>query len=260
MKKIVTLSFLLFSALSNAQSLVVWALDATASNTVTLVNNGAVLSYTTSASNPTITATTDVTFKFTNTSATTNTYSVVRADRVLNPGAKAHFCFGDLGSCYDETVYEPASDFCVLNPGDTTTGGRNLITDLDEANTIGYSAVYYKLFNKATGKTGADTLSFTIKYNQYLKVDELSGWIACNSDVYPNPSGGQAAISIVLTHDCPVKVQVHNSIGTLLHSDNEQLLAGKNNLQVDCSQYPSGLYFVTVIAGDSKITKRLVIN
>jgi hypothetical protein len=198
--------------------------------------------------------------KFKNRSFTNRTYSVIRTDKALNPGAKAHFCFGDLGSCYDELVFEPSSDFCTLSPEQETNGSNHLITELDEAGTVGYSAIQYKLFNMATGKTGADTLSFTLKYNQWLGVNETKGNIAYNSDIYPNPSGNNASVSIFMAHEGPVKLQVHNSLGSIIHSDSADLLSGNNKLNIDCSNYSPGLYFVTLTSGDSKITKRLVVN
>jgi hypothetical protein len=244
-------------------SLEAWTVDAAGTSTIVTLQNGTAVTHTTSPS-----ATTEVKVKFKNIDPTsTYTYSVIRKDVVLNSvtstttDAKAHFCFGDLGSCYDENTFEPSSDFTTLGPGgETSPAKQHLFTELDEATAIGYSEVYYKLFNMATGKMGADTLSFTFKYNSLTGINENKGIIENISNVYPSPSTGYAAITVVLTDEVPVKVQVFNSLGALVYSGAEQQLNGKNKLSIDCSTLNSGLYFITVNAGNAKITKRLVVN
>lgn len=264
MKKIFTICSLFFATLSYSQtpSLEVWTLNAAGTSTILSVPNGTTIAYTTSASNPTLTSTRTVKIKYKNTSsANTNTYSVVRTDITINPGASAYFCFGDLGTCFPSSTTEPgSSDYSVLGPGAETIPGTHMTTDLDEAFTIGYSEVRYKLYNVATGKTSADTLSFTIKYNQLLGINENSGVIDYVSDIYPNPSSNHAQLTVLLAHENIVKVQVFNSIGSLVFNGAEQKLSGKNKLSVDCTNFNSGLYFITVTAGNSKVTKRLVVN
>lgn len=267
MKKIFTLFSLISFGFINAQSpsIEAWTLDLSGNDSLKLTN-GLVVAYQTSASSATLTSTRTVKVKIKNISSTsTNTYSVERKDVFLNPagplGAKAYFCFGDLGTCYPAFVKE-ADEFNVIGPGGATVPGKHMITDLDEAYTIGYSEVQYKLFNVATGKTGAgaDTLSWTFKYNQLLSVNENAGVLESVSNIYPNPSSNNANITVVLTDEVPVKIQVFNSLGSLVYNGAEQQLSGKNKLAVDCTNFNNGLYFITVTAGNSKVTKRLVVN
>lgn len=275
MKKTFTLFALIFTGIFNAQSqsLEAWTLNTAATGTVVALTNGTEVAYITSASDPTVTSTTNVKVKFKNISATTNTYNIIRRDVVLNTAltftvpqttvsAKAYFCFGDMGSCYDQTTFEPTSDFVTLGPGAETSlaNGNNIITDLDETYDIGYSEVNYKLYNMATGKNGPDTLSWTFKYNQLLSVNENANVLESVSNIYPNPSTNNANITVVLTDEVPVKVQVYNSLGALIYTGAEQHLSGKNKLAVDCTNFNNGLYFITVTAGNSKVTKRLVVN
>ncbi len=58
----------------------------------------------------------------------------------------------------------------------------------------------------ATGKTGpgADTLSWTFKFNQLLSVNENANVLENASNVYPNPSTNNANITVVLTDEVPV--------------------------------------------------------
>ena len=259
MKKIFTLFALISVAILKAQgpSLEAWVVDAAGTTTLLSIPNGAVIS----GGITTPSLTTEIKVKFKNISATTNTYSVIRTDIMVNAGAAPSFCFGDIGTCYSTWALEAnVGDYSQLAPGAESAPGKQLVTDLLEGTSVGYSEVYYKLFNVATGKTGADTLSFTIKYNMLAGVHEHRSILANVSNVYPNPSSGNTYVTVVLTDETNVKVQVYSTLGTLVYNGSEQHLSGKNNLSIDCTNLNSGLYFVTVTAGNSKVTKRLVLN
>ncbi len=263
MKKTFTLFALIFTGIFNgqSQSLEAWTVDAAGTTTLVALTNGTTVAYSTTPNNATT-----VKIRVGNKSTTnTYTYNVIRKDILLHrktpsDTAAAFFCFGDMGSCYNASMFEPSSDFIVLGPGAYKSG--SFITDLQEASVVGYSAVNYKLYNTATGKTGpgADTLSWTFKYNQLLSVNENANVLESVSNIYPNPSTNNANITIVLTDESTVKVQVYNSLGALVYNGAEQHLYGKNKLSVDCTNFNSGLYFITVTAGNSKVTKRLVVN
>jgi hypothetical protein len=259
-----TLIFTVHYILDIFQSLNVWALDATQSATTTAVGNNDTVYYTV-GSNTTQT----VFFQFQNISAATHTYSVRRTDIILHPGASAFFCFGDQGSCYNASTTIVTSDFATLGPGQATTqnsgppfhADTHLSTDLQEGSTAGYSVIKYKLFDLTTGENGPDTLTFKIMYNATLSgIKENSAAITKLSDIYPNPSTDQANFTVALPNESDVKIQVYNTLGILVHNRSEQKLSGQNKLSVDCSGFNSGLYFITVTAGNSKVTKRLVVN
>ena len=106
-----------------------------------------------------------------------------------------------------------------------------------------------------------DTLTFTVKYNEFLSVAENNSIIESASDVFPNPSNSTAYIALNMNQENQVKVQVYNTLGALVINNQEQKLSqGKNKIAIDCANLTSGLYFVSVTAGSSKVTKRLVIN
>ncbi len=265
MKKLFTFFVLALSCHLNSQtSLKLWALNSAQSATTTAVGNGDTLYYSVSANQ-----TKTVFFQFQNVSAATHTYSVRRTDLVLSFGAHAFFCFGDQGTCYTPSTYIVTSDYATLSPGQSTTqnsgppfhADTNLSTDMQDTSTASYSVIMYKLFNIATGQMGTDTLNFKIIYNPTLSgIKENSSAIVSVSDIYPNPSTNNSNLNIVLNGENNVKVQVYNTLGSLVYNGLEQKLIGQNTISLDCSKFQSGLYFVTVSAGDSKITKRLIIN
>lgn len=263
MKKLFTLLCLFVVIRMNSQSnLQVWALLPDQSGTVTAVGNGDTVYYAVGSG-----TTTTVFFQFKNNAATTNTYSVRRTDIILHAGASAFFCFGDQGNCFGSSTYV-SPEYTTLGPGQSTTqnsgpplhADTHLSTDLQETGAAGYSVIKYKLFNVASGESGPDTLSFKIMYNQLLGVKENKAVFKSVSDIYPNPATNQADITVVLTDESAVKVQVYNSLGSLVYSGAEQRMTGKNKIAVDCNSFNSGLYFITVTAGNSKVTKRLVVN
>ena len=266
MKKLFTLSALFIATFLNSQSsLNVWALTPDQSATTTAVSNGDTLYYTVT-SNTTLT----VFFQFQNMSASTHSYSVRRTDIVLNKvaGSHAFFCFGDIGTCFpaSQTL---SSDYTTLGPGQATSqnsgppfhADTHLSTDMQDSVTATYAVIKYKLFNVTAGESGPDTLSFIIIYNPTLSgINENKTVLKNVSEIYPNPATNQADITVVLTDESAVKVQVYNSLGSVVYSGAEQRMTGKNKIALDCNNFNSGLYFITVTAGNSKVTKRLVVN
>jgi hypothetical protein len=207
-----------------------------------------------------------------NKSASTVTLNVSRRIVYNNPPLKldglgsipdTYFCFGY--NCFQSNVSQPGSgDYCILGPmGSTVTpdnsrdNGTPFVIDLAENTTLGKYFVNYKIFDVSNP---SDSISFEVRYNEFLSVQENNKVISSVGNVYPNPSTGLANFDVVLNQDSPVKIEVYNSIGSLVYKNSEQRLIGKNKLSVDCSNFNSGLYFVTLTSGDSKVTKRLTVT
>lgn len=264
MKKTFTLfSFFIISIINAQSSLNVWGLDASQTTQTVTVNNGDTVYYSVAAG-----ALQTVFFQFQNVSATTHSYSVRRTDLIMSAGSSAYFCFGDQGTCYPSTVTVASGDYTTLAPGQSTTknsgpplfANTHLSTDYQEGPTAGYSVIKYKLFNVASGEMGADTLTWKIIYNQALGVKENTNSISKLSDIYPNPSTEIANFMVTLKGESEVNIEVFNALGEMVYTKKEQSLVGQNKLSVSCDKFNSGLYFITVTAGNSKVTKRLVVN
>lgn len=274
MKKIFTLILSGTSALFFAQNIAVFGIGNSGCGSTSTITNGAVVSIATTAStllsNPNITV---KKFNAQNLTASTVTLSVTRYVYYQSPALKldgvgpapdTYFCFG---SCFPSNVNSPtSSDWQVLGPVgttltpfDNTCANTSIFTvDLAEGLTIGKYFVRYKIFNVNAPN---DSLSFTVKYNEFLSVNENTALIESASDVYPNPTNNHAYVNLNLNSESPVKVQVYNSLGSLVYNGAEQkLAAGKNKVGVDCGNLNSGLYFMSLTAGNSKITKRFIID
>lgn len=199
-----------------------------------------------------------------NISAVTHTYSVIKREIKLNlalttNSATAYFCFGS--TCYGAGTFTAGSTV-VLTPGQKISdlaGTYPLSVDFDESPTTqGYSYIKYVIYDI---NNYSDSAGVAWKYNQALGVKNVADVLESVSNVYPNPSHENASVAITLKSDADVKVQVYNSLGALVYNGaNQKFTPGKHNIAINCSDLNSGLYFVSVLAGENKITKRLIVN
>jgi len=264
MKKIFTLFALslIFTSAGYAQFVSLYKVNQSGTVITGTVNNGDVLTYSTTANSET-----KLRFRILNTSSTnTYTYNIQRTIIANNPplvvsgtsvSPQTYMCAGT--QCYPNNVsiQSITAEMTVL-PAGTNSDSESFpfLIYLDEANTLGFYVVRYKVFNTTVPN---DTAVFTLKYNDYLSVNETNS-VLDNVSLFPNPSNGTANISLSLKSEAPVKIQVFNSLGALIYSGAEQKLTGKNKISIDCSSYNSGLYFVVISAGETKTFKRLIIN
>lgn len=274
MKKIFTFLFLALTSCLLAQNYSVYQVNNSQMINTATLTNGYIMAQGTAASTSTASPSIS-TFKvkLVNNTASTLTLSVIRRVIYNNPALKldgagnlpdSYFCYGF--QCFPSNVGSPGSgDYCVLGASGSTVSpydnsrdnGTPFVIDLAEGLVQGKYFINYTVYNVNNIN---DSVCFTVKYNEFLSVQENTDVIEAIGNLYPNPSTNNAQLSIVLKQESPVKIQVFNNLGSLVYNGNEQKLSGKNKLSVDCTNFTSGLYFVTVTAGDSKITKRLVIN
>lgn len=290
MKKIFTLFLFALTSGVLAQNFTAYETNNAQTTLYTNLTNGSTLNVVSTVSTPSGNISTSFKVKLFNTSASTLTLSVKRRIVANNPplllnGAgnipDTYFCFGF--QCFPSNINSPGpADYCILGPAGTNTtaccngttntcctptftgsydnskeNGTPFVIILDEGLTQGYYVVSYTLFDI---NNVSDSIMFYVKYNAILSVQENNNVLESVSNIYPNPATNMANVTVNLTRETPVKVQVYNSIGALVYSGNEQKSPGKNKVSVDCTLFNSGLYFMTLTAGDTKITKRLVIN
>jgi hypothetical protein len=79
--------------------------------------------------------------------------------------------------------------------------------------------------------------------------------------IYPNPFNNQANINFSLTKDENVTVTVSNLLGQNVMTLNNGLMsAGEHNIMINGNNLTSGMYFVTLKAGDYSITSKVLLN
>lgn len=253
MKKIYLLSFALFSAFSS--------IKAQSSLTVVDVNNGmapvlnnAVINYTTVA-NDHITTEIDAT----NTSASTKYYKLRRFDDVLNAGSNAYFCVGSA-NCYPPTTYTSVVTITLTAGQSLSSINQNLLLEIEEPSTTpGYSSIRYQIYNVNDAN---DVFTLTLKYNDTgSSIKESSDLFSSVSNVYPSPAINKAYINVNANSEINnVTLTVTNSLGSIVSTKNINLSSGKNNITIDSEPLASGIYFATILSGNTKIVKKFTIN
>lgn len=268
MKKIFTLLSIAFGSFMFGQSFAVYKTNNAQTSITNTITNGYNLEDLTSAG-----LQTKATFKIVNKTAATLTLNIVRSVEFENPTMfldgstntpSTYFCFGN--TCFPSNVNSvSAFDYTILGPAGATSApfdnskdnGQPFIVYFDEGAAVGKYFIRYTISNV---NNLSDQVSFLYIYNDFAGISENTKTLEEVGNVYPNPATNQAHVSFNLNEAASVKTQVYNSLGALVYNGAEQMLAGKNKLNIDCSNYNSGLYFVTITAGGTKITKRLVVD
>ncbi|MCX6230195.1 MAG: Omp28-related outer membrane protein [Bacteroidetes bacterium] len=79
--------------------------------------------------------------------------------------------------------------------------------------------------------------------------------------IYPNPAKENVQISYNLTKKVNVSINIYNSIGGLVFTQNQgELQTGSHTANVKINSLSSGIYFINVKAGDNIITKKLIVE
>lgn len=222
-------------------------------NTATVAANEIVYLTTTAGNN------TNRIFDIKNTSATTQTYILVRYDVQLNSGASAYYCFA--GSCYGpSTIVSPVP--LVLNAGQSasqsTVAFMMLTADLDEGATVGQSHIKYS-FKSTT--VAADSLQFSMKFNYPIpaSVKEYANPFK-SFEISPNPANENVNISFSYKGSDMGEVSLINALGQTVYARPITLNDGKNKLNINVNELPNGIYFAKLKCGDFISTKKITIQ
>jgi hypothetical protein len=76
----------------------------------------------------------------------------------------------------------------------------------------------------------------------------------------PNPAKGNTVINYSIPQDGEINFQLYSVNGQLLYSQKEEALSGDNKIEVDISNYASGIYFYVMEYQGQRITKRMSIK
>lgn len=245
-------------------TLALTGLNGFAQNTFKVVRAGTSTSV---APNATITAATvpatltTLTFDMENTSNTTNVYNVVRYDIVLHrvnntDTSEARYCFAS--QCYGAGTFVAPVQL-TLNPNqNTATMGDYFSLDADywEASTKAFAMVKYTLFNV---NVPADSLQFTIRYNNELfgvgiREQKLNNTLS----FYPNPAKDLTTVFAGNGFSAESSLKLYNSLGQAVY--NRKMNAGAQEINIDLSALPSGVYIAELREGTKISTKKLIVE
>jgi len=77
-------------------------------------------------------------------------------------------------------------------------------------------------------------------------------------NAYPNPIANEGAVVFTLTKEKPVTIEIVNTIGQIVKSENLELLnPGEHKYELDATNLINGIYFVNIKAGESVLTKKI---
>ena len=81
------------------------------------------------------------------------------------------------------------------------------------------------------------------------------------SQNYPNPATGNTVVNVTLPIAANLSLEVTNLMGQVVYTVNEDAAnAGMHSFTIDASNLGSGVYFYTVKAGESSVTKKMIVE
>jgi len=81
------------------------------------------------------------------------------------------------------------------------------------------------------------------------------------SEIYPNPVSASSLITLTLSADLNVAVDIYNITGQkVMEIPAKNMQAGTRTLNIDAPGFSSGVYFYTVTAGTEKITRKMIVE
>ena len=78
------------------------------------------------------------------------------------------------------------------------------------------------------------------------------------ASLYPNPTNGNAQLSLELETAEEIVITIYNGLGQMLSSDRNQINEGSSQLQMDLNHLESGMYFIQLV-GENGLTQVLPI-
>ncbi len=90
-------------------------------------------------------------------------------------------------------------------------------------------------------------------------IDDLNSISQFN--VYPNPTTDVANIEFQLNQPQDVEIQIMDVVGKLVSSEmHSGLASGEQRLSIDVGTFPQGMYLIRMVAGNSELTRRLMVE
>jgi parallel beta-helix repeat protein len=161
----------------------------------------------------------------------------------------------------ETTSYFTASFTDASTSGGTTTyawafGDGNTSTDQNPVHVYSNSGMYnvtLVVTNDCGSTTFMDSVTIAI-----VGIDELIADGEVN--IYPNPSNGDFTIDMQVLASSNVTIRVVNTIGAVVFESTPTIVEGVYSEAISLGNVEGGVYFVEVLANDSKLIKKLVIE
>jgi hypothetical protein len=248
MKKIFTILIITFYFATNAQNSI---LIKEVSSSSSIAANATINLVTSPNSN------TNKTFDIKNIGSSTNTYVVIRYDKVLNSGADAYFCFA--GTCFGSLTTMSGS--LILTAGQSasqfTTAYQMLTTDLDESSIKGFSHIKYTFRNALNNN---DSLQINLLYNNPASGIFEQGLNKTNISVFPNPAKDQASVLFKTAAADKIIIQIIDVTGKIIKNQTiKSTTTDFNNVTINTHDIAEGTYNLVISNEKKAITEKIII-
>jgi len=103
------------------------------------------------------------------------------------------------------------------------------------------------IINGTTGET-----EMLLGYESNVKESSLR--------TFPNPSEGQVTLQYRSADEGQAILRVFDALGKLVHAENFGVVKGTATMELDLSQFESGIYTVEVLKGEDRVTNRVMLK
>lgn len=167
--------------------------------------------------------------------------------RHLDYGAAEVKNFTRNSNIYGEAFYNYAAEV-VINDG-TSWKIPYSITDIRTTNDPGLPVTFYYVKD----------LKFELS-DFPVGIESVEG-IVNNVNVYPNPTNGTTTFTIDVATASNVEITLTNLVGqTVRNIVHKNVSAGSHQFTTNLSDLKAGVYFYNVIAGEGRVTRKLVVR
>jgi aminopeptidase YwaD len=113
----------------------------------------------------------------------------------------------------------------------------------------------YTITLRATNSSGTASAVQTVTMDFCTGIIENKNLMS-NLDVFPNPAKESLHISLPSGIDL-YQVKLVNVLGAVVY---DEKIVNKENTVINLSNKPKGVYFLTVIANNEKVTKKIILE
>jgi hypothetical protein len=114
------------------------------------------------------------------------------------------------------------------------------------------------------GQTGENNHWYTTATLQFAQLNvglnEQASTGKVSFGLYPNPAKNNTSLMFSLREDAAVNVKICNMIGQEVRNYKSSGTSGDNNISLELGNLPSGVYLVSVRAGNAESVKKLIIE
>jgi Secretion system C-terminal sorting domain len=189
-------------------------------------------------------------------SAVTDSMIPIAGKAWIDQGPSGGWMFFDSYSLY----YQQQGS-AVWNPIVTDSSNEVHTGNMAIWNTQGLSSGSYQLSLRVKNTFG-DSIEAIKPIHLNPLVTGLTNHEALTNTatIFPNPTTGNFDLIFHSDNNEQTRVEMENSIGEKVFSQNFISVSGLNKLRIDPQQIPAGIYFIRIISGKNILCKKVVVN